>query len=179
MPLAKIYASQILLGLAATVSAIDIYGHRDSSTCGGGGYAVCMNAAPDSCCVRASGDIYRSIQFRAIPTNWKIIGRAFNGGDCRNLYYVVQSQGRQNICLGNGGYSGGNYGFANRKRSEGADEACPATGGCASVQEADLIVFENGSSYNLTNLDDGLYTEMVSTIIRYTDSFCLPKSLPR
>lgn len=169
------HASYILLGLAATISAIDIYGYTGSSTCGSGNYAVCTNAAPDSCCPRASGDIYRSIEFRAIPTNWNIIGRAFNGGDCRNLYYVVQSQGRQNICLGNGGYSGGNYGFANRKRSEGTDETCPATGGCTSVQKADLIVFQSGPSYNLTDLDDGLYTEMVSTIIRYTDSCCLPK----
>ncbi|KAL2876851.1 hypothetical protein SGCOL_007874 [Colletotrichum sp. CLE4] len=133
------YATQIFLGLIATVSAIDVY---------------------DDCCVRASGDVFRSIGFRAIPTNWNIVGRAHSGGDCKNLKYVTQSNGAENICCGGSNYSGGNYGFVSKKRSEGT---CAAAEGCASVTRGDLMVFENGPKFNMTGLDDALYTELVNT----------------
>lgn len=156
--------SHIFLGLIATVSAIDMYGYRDSDTCGGG-YIVCTNANPGDCCIFASGEIFRSIQWRAIPTDWQIIGVAFGGFACQNVKFSVPSIGRENICAGGNLYSGGNYQFASRKRSEDANEACPATGGCANVKRGDLMVFEDGPSYNLTDLDDVLYTELVNASI--------------
>lgn len=156
------HVSYIFFGLVATVSAIDIYGYRNNEKCGGD-YIVCQNANPNNCCVRASGDVFKSIQLRAIPTNWNIIGQAFSGGDCKNIKFVMQSGGRENICLGGSNYSGGNYVFAaTKKRSEGASEVCSATGGCTSVQRADLMVFENGSKYNITGLEDALYTELIT-----------------
>lgn len=157
------YVSHLLLGLVATVSAIDIYGYTSNEKCGSGAHAVCVNANPGSCCVSASGDIFRSIGFRAIPTNWNIIGQAYNGGGCKNVKFTAQSQGSQNVCCGGSWYSGGNYKFTSSKRFQGADESCPANQGCASVHRADLMMFEDGSKYNITGLDDILYTEMVST----------------
>ncbi|KAK8108902.1 hypothetical protein PG984_014703 [Apiospora sp. TS-2023a] len=160
------HSVQILLGLLATsASAIDIYGYKNNDKCNGNNYVVSTNVNPDVCAVTASGNVYRSISFRAIPTNWNIIGRAFNGGDCKNINYVVQSSGRTDICLGGNDYSGGSYGFANKKRSakEGvAEEACSAVEaeGCASVAKADKMVFENGPQYNLVDLDEALYTEL-------------------
>ncbi|KAK1672157.1 hypothetical protein BDP55DRAFT_718280 [Colletotrichum godetiae] len=151
------YATQIFLGLIATVSAIDVYGYRSNEKCSGNDYIVCRNVNPDDCYVRASGDVFRSIGFRAIPTNWNIIGRAHSGGDCKNLKYVTQSNGAENICCGGSNYSGGNYGFVSKKRSEGT---CAAAGGCASVTRGDLVVFENGPKFNMTGLDDALYTEL-------------------
>ncbi|KAK1484635.1 hypothetical protein CTAM01_12879 [Colletotrichum tamarilloi] len=157
------YASKIFLGLIATVSAIDIYGYKNNEKCGGGDYIVCTNANPNDCCVRSSGDTFRSIGFRAIPTNWRIIGRAFSGGDCKNVKYVAQSNGAQNVCCGGSTYSGGNYVFASKKRDESATEdgTCAASaGGCTSVAKGNLMVFENGPKYNMTGLDDALYTEL-------------------
>ncbi|KAF7531060.1 hypothetical protein G7054_g9229 [Neopestalotiopsis clavispora] len=154
--------SHILVGLVATVSAVDIYGYRSNEKCAGGDYIVATGVNPDSCSVSASGNVYRSISIRAIPTNWNIIGRAFTGGGCKNLKFAAQSSGRTDICLGGDNYSGGNYGFATKKRSVAAGETCAATGGCV-AKRGDLMVFENGPKYNMTSLDDDLYNELVST----------------
>ncbi|KAK1625125.1 hypothetical protein BDP81DRAFT_409454 [Colletotrichum phormii] len=140
------YATHILLSLIATVSAIDVYGYRSNEKCSGNDYIVCRNVNPEVCCTRASGDVFKSIGFRAIPTNWNI--------------YVTQSNGAENICCGGSNYSGGNYGFVTKKRSDGT---CAAAGGCASVARGDLTVFENGPEFDMTGLDDALYTELVST----------------
>ncbi|UQC87439.1 uncharacterized protein CLUP02_12944 [Colletotrichum lupini] len=142
------YAAKIFLGLIATVSAIDIYGYRSNEKCSGNDYIVCTNANPNDCCVRASA---------------LIIGRAFSGGDCKNVKYVAQSNGAQNVCCGGSSYSGGNYVFASKKRDESASEGdtCAASaGGCTSVAKGNLMVFENGPKYNMTGLDDALYTEL-------------------
>ncbi|OHE92198.1 hypothetical protein CORC01_12492 [Colletotrichum orchidophilum] len=156
--------SQIFLSLIATVSAIDVYGYRSNEKCSRGDYIVCTNVNPNDCCIRASGDVFRSIGFRAIPTNWNIVGRAHSGGDCKNLKYVTQSNGRENICCGGSNYSGGNYGFVSKKRSGDAEATCAATVGCSSVARGDLMVFENGPKLNLTGLDDTLYTELKPTL---------------
>lgn len=165
--------SHIFLGLIATVSAIDIYGHRDSEKCDGGGVVVCTNANPNDCCVRASGDAYRAIQWRAIPPAWNVIGQAFSGGDCNHVKLTVGSNGRENICAGGSTYSGGNYIFGSRKRGEDANvanEVRSAEGGCV-VKRGDLLQFEDGHNYNLTDLDDGLYNELVISSILHPHSY--------
>ncbi|KAF3011845.1 hypothetical protein E8E14_003921 [Neopestalotiopsis sp. 37M] len=155
--------SHILIGLVGTVSAIDIYGYRSNEKCSGGDHIVFTNINPDDCAISASGNVFRSIGIRAIPTQWNIIGRAFTGGGCKNLKFVAQSLGRTDICLGGDNYSGGNYGFTNQKRFVGANETCPATGGCDTTR-GDLMVFENGPEYNMTSLDDDLYNELFGLV---------------
>ncbi|KAH9900081.1 hypothetical protein F4778DRAFT_771388 [Xylariomycetidae sp. FL2044] len=160
--------SSIIPGLVATtVSAIDIYGYRNDIHCSGGDRIWCQNANPNDCCVRSSGNVFRAIGIEAIPTDWAIIGQAFTGGDCRNVRFVVQSLARRTICLGNDYYSGGNYKFASLKERS---EACPASAssgdgdgdgdGCAAVHRGNFMEFEDGSSYNMTDLDDALYAEL-------------------
>ncbi|SMQ51967.1 unnamed protein product [Zymoseptoria tritici ST99CH_1A5] len=152
--------SHILPYLIAGVSAIDLYASR-SNTCGAAdGTVICRNVNPTECCPRASGNAFRSIEVRAIPTSWRITGQAFNGGDCRNVLYVVQSNGRENICLGNSDYSGGSYIFQNLRRSIDAapQEACPASG--CNVRRGNEMVFEGGPSYNMSALDESDYDEL-------------------
>lgn len=149
--------SHVLLGLIATVSAIDIRGFPADQHCKGT-YTACTNASPNDCCVSASGNVYGSIGFYAIPKNWNIITRAYNGGSCKNEKFSAQSEGRDTICLGGSAYSGGKYAFTQTKRSDDADAA---TGDC-NVRRPDLMVFEDGKKYNMTSLDNDLYTELVS-----------------
>lgn len=159
------HASHVFVGLVATVSAIDIYGYRTDTHCKGSDRIVCQNANPGDCCVRASGDTFRAIGFEAIPTNWQITGTGYTGGDCKNIWHSEVSNGRQNMCCGGHGYSGGKYTFTSKKRSDFTavvtTDACPTGGECTSVRRADLMELE-GAKYNLANLDDALYTEMVS-----------------
>lgn len=154
--------SHIFLGLAATASAIDVYGYRSNEQCKGGDYIVYRNANPNDCVISASGNVYRSIQIRAIPNTWNVRGQAFVGGQCSNVRFRVDSNGNENICLGGNNYSGGNYVFASKKLSEGSTEqACLAGNGCGSTARAGLLVFEDGSVYDLTALPDSLYYELV------------------
>lgn len=159
------HASHVLIGLIATVSAIDIYGYRNNEKCGGTDRVVCTNVNPGTCCPRASGNTWRAIGFQAIPTNWQIVGSGYTGGDCKNIWHSEVSNGRQNMCCGGYNYSGGKYSFASKKRGITADsvtDACPAAeGGCTEVAKASLMELE-GAKYNLTGLDEALYNEMVS-----------------
>lgn len=159
------YAPHVLVGLVAAVSAIDIYGYRNNEQCGGGDRIVCQNANPGDCCVRASGNVFRAIGFEAIPTNWQIVGSGYTGGECRNIWHSEVSNGRRNMCCGGYYYSGGRYVFASKKRSgiatDAIADACPADEGCTSVRKADLMELE-GAKYNLADLDEALYNEMVS-----------------
>lgn len=155
------HAPAIILGLAATVSAIDMYGSRSNEQCKGGDYIVCQNVNPNDCCIRASGNIFRSIGWRAIPTSWLISGNAYTGGDCSNIQYVAASNGADVLCAGGFNYSGGKYQVVGKKRSVIGD-VCPAAGGCGSVKRGDVMAFADGTTYDLTGLDDALQAEMLS-----------------
>lgn len=159
------HVSHVLLGFVATVSAIDVYGYRSNEKCGGNDRVVCVNVNPGVCCISATTDTYRAIGFSAIPTNWQIVGSGYTGGGCSNIWHSEVSNGRTDMCCGGHLYSGGKYSFASKKRSgitsDATTDACPAAGGCTSVRRADLMELE-GAKYNLTDLDDALYTEMVS-----------------
>ncbi|KAK1974131.1 hypothetical protein LZ30DRAFT_741409 [Colletotrichum cereale] len=63
------YVSHFFVSLVATTSAIDILGYRNNEKCSGGDYISCQNANPGECCIRASGNVFRSIGFFSIPSN--------------------------------------------------------------------------------------------------------------
>lgn len=160
----------VLAGLAASASAIDILGYRGNNQCRGDDYIACNNANPGDCCIRASGDIYHAIGFRAIPRDWRINGVGYQGGDCRNVHYVAASNGADFVCAGGAAYSGGKYEFASKRRALGfaaaaaaAADACPASGTCGAVKRADLLSL-TGVKYDLAAMDEDLYDEMVSDL---------------
>ncbi|KAI4594149.1 hypothetical protein KJ359_008691 [Pestalotiopsis sp. 9143b] len=81
---------------------------------------------------------------------------SYTDGNCKNEKFAAQSEGRDTICLGGSAYSGGKYAFTQAKRSDDADAA---TEEC-NVKRPDLMAFEDGKKYNMTSLDDDLYTEL-------------------
>lgn len=154
LPNINMHFSHILVGFAATVSAVDVYGYRGNDKCDDGNYIVATNANPGVCAVSGSGDVFRSVAIRAIPTDWHINGIGYHGNACDgDIRRVGTSNGSPDICNGGDWYSGAKYEFASKKRrSVVTDE---------SVQKGSAMVFENSVSYDLTGLDDALYTEMV------------------
>lgn len=143
-----------LLGLAATAAAIDarLYYNRG---CTGNG-VQCGGLNPDTCCP-AGGNDFGSVEFRFIPLDWRIEGRGHSGGDCTNLQERGYPSNVDSICLSIGPFSGAGYGFLSRKRGE-ADYA-----DCA---KRDQLFFEDGTTFNLADLDD----DKVAELVRLTSS---------
>jgi hypothetical protein len=96
-----------------------------------------------------------SAGFYGINPNWNINYRAHGGGHCRTLV-MSQTVGFSKFwCLGDQGDSititGAGYSFVG-KRSIGEEaQACA---------RADTLVFEDGSRYNLTRLDDVAFSSL-------------------
>ncbi|KAF9871328.1 hypothetical protein CkaCkLH20_11249 [Colletotrichum karsti] len=150
---------QVLTGLIAAVSAIDIQKHFGQNC--GGNYRVCTGLNPNICCVGATAE---SILFRYIPANWRIECRGYVDGDCKTRRATIFSAGSTAVCMRSGGFlfTGAGYGFVNRKRAPQADETCDPnelelvdgqTQKCESSQEPDTLVLVDGSEYNLVGLE--------------------------
>ncbi|KAK0648359.1 hypothetical protein B0T16DRAFT_388605 [Cercophora newfieldiana] len=146
---------QLLLGLAATASAIDLYMHVNG--CYTNPALVCVNANPDRCCAGSVVDFFETVSARAIPPEWAIQVRGHSGGECRGTREVSPARGVRDKCLSNGDFSGVGYGFNARKRSPAPQEQCAAEGGCTSSQKPDFLLLEDGSKYSVVDLGvDGL-----------------------
>jgi hypothetical protein len=153
--------TQILLALAGTASAIDTY-LQFSGCPGSGNSAVCTNQNPNSCCRGSSGDIFPSIGFRGIPTNWNLECRGHFGGNCNRVREIQPARNTNFVCLGNGPFSGAGYGFVGLKRRAPEFQCATDTNeGCADVQKPDTLLFADGAQYNITDLDDVRLAQMV------------------
>ncbi|PVH91971.1 hypothetical protein DM02DRAFT_702041 [Periconia macrospinosa] len=146
---------QVLLGLAATVSAIDIKLHS-SNNCGGGLYAYCTNWGPDSCCGQNIA-AYLSVGFYAIPTNWNVETRAHTGGFCAGTRYVLGPQHRSTVCIsepdGIARFTGAGYGFTSRK--------AVSTEASATDCRPDGLVLDDGTNYALAALNEDQFSVLV------------------
>ncbi|WQF89892.1 hypothetical protein CDEST_14906 [Colletotrichum destructivum] len=145
---------QILLGFAATVSAIDIYLHVGGGC--GGNAVLCGNINPNTCCSGSGVDIFPTVGFRGIPYEWNLETRGHSGGGCNQLREVQPARNTNFICLYSGGFSGGGYGFAGRKRDE-----CASSGSCTSFQKPDTLLLEDGGKWNIADLEDAPLRQMV------------------
>ncbi|KAK2751260.1 hypothetical protein CKAH01_06446 [Colletotrichum kahawae] len=148
---------QILLSLVASVSAIDIYLHVGGGC--GGNAVVCTNINPNTCCGGSGVDIFPTVGFRGIPTNWNLECRGHSGGNCNNLREVQPARNTNFVCLYSGGFSGGGYGFAARKRAE--DDSC-STGGCANQANPDTLLLEDGGKFDIAALEGAPLTELLT-----------------
>ncbi|RYP08895.1 hypothetical protein DL764_001605 [Monosporascus ibericus] len=151
---------QILLGLVATASAIDIYLHVGGGC--GGNSVVCTNINPNTCCSGSSVEIFPSVGFRGIPTFWNLQCRGHTGANCAGLREIQTAQNTNFVCLNNGGFSGGGYGFNGRKRDD-----C-ASGGCTTYQKADTLLLEDGGKYNIADLEDAPLTQLFGFVLYLT-----------
>ncbi|WYZ44798.1 hypothetical protein EsH8_VIII_000114 [Colletotrichum jinshuiense] len=145
--------AQILLGLAATVFAVDMRFFLDYNCAGS--FLLCANLNPNVCCATSQSRIFHSVRFTAIPTNSNIECRAYASENCFGRGDPIKSNGRTDVCLPSGNYSSGNFGIAFAKREEiatdGSGEEC---------QKANLLVLEDGTKYNIATLDEDLLTGM-------------------
>jgi hypothetical protein len=161
-----LYPQVIILGLAATVSAIDAYFHLGDN-CDGPSF-VCNGINPNACCVGASSN---TVAWRGIPTNWAIRTEAYVGGNCRTLREGRDARNTNYICIQpnsfTGPFTGAQYHFLSRKRASEA-LGCPEsdteeTAGkpCTSSQKASLLELEDGTRYNILDLEEGVLDELV------------------
>ncbi|KAF2196156.1 hypothetical protein GQ43DRAFT_476580 [Delitschia confertaspora ATCC 74209] len=142
----------ILLGLAASVSAIDIR-LRAGSGCTGS-YQACTGINPDTCCGK-SNYRFTSVGYVAIPTDWRIQARAYSNGDCSNLVGLQTIQRTTNACINEPNsfatLSGGGYNFLNpnKRRTPIPMEQCDAGRACKFVAEPDTLVLEDDTKVDL------------------------------
>ncbi|KAF2205375.1 hypothetical protein GQ43DRAFT_468240 [Delitschia confertaspora ATCC 74209] len=152
----------ILLGLAASVSAIDIR-LRAGSGCTGA-YQVCTGINPDTCCGLSSAR-FASVGYVAIPTNWRIQGRAYSNGGCTTLVGLQTIQGTTNACInepsGFATLSGGGYNFVSKRRAAVPIEQCAAEKSCLSVAKPDTLVLEDETKYSIVDMAEPLLETLV------------------
>lgn len=150
----------VLLGLAASASAIDaalrVRGNCDSRS---GGH-TCVNLNPNTCCGVPSGS-YSSLVIYAVPREWFIEIRGHEGGNCGRVKTVDTINGDTEKCLNNGPYTGAGYSFLSRKRGgeQVREDVCAAAGNCLSVKP-DQLFLADGQKYNIKDMDAGLYEEL-------------------
>jgi hypothetical protein len=150
-----------ILALTAAVSAIDIRGHSESHC--GGNIITWTNANPDTCYgLGATGSSF-AMSFRAIPTDWRIQTRIYDGGRCNRESWTDRSNGRDYVCMGsavnNQAYTGAGYGFNGRKRSEGV------ASDSKDCVLPDLLTMEDGQNYTLSGTDDATMKAMVKHVV--------------
>lgn len=157
----RVSHSIALTGLAATVAAVDIRIFHNERDCRGPIFS-CPNIQPNTCCADGSA---LSIGFAAIPGDWNLDCRTYNGGDrCGGRESVQRSNGRNFVCVNLDSFdsmTGAGYGFAGKKarREGGAVEDGTGNGRCVRPSQLEL---EDGTQYRLDTLTDEQFTELVS-----------------
>lgn len=154
---------QILLGLVASVSAIDAYFHLGQNC--DGPRILCTNLNPGVCCTASASN---TVGYRGIPTDWVITAEAFTGGGCKNFSARGRAQNTNFICIypapGGGPFTGTKYSFTSRKR-DGVEGTCAAAeeaaGKCSSSQKPNELHLADGTKYNIVDLEQDLLEELV------------------
>ncbi|KAF1827980.1 hypothetical protein BDW02DRAFT_622723 [Decorospora gaudefroyi] len=144
----------ILLGLAASVSAIDIR-MRDRGNCNGA-FLACRNINPNVCC--GSGRQYASVGIVAIPASWSIEGRTYQGGGCTTLTSSSPSAARTNFCMPFVS-TGASYRFLNGRRRTidvGSTEECTS-----SVKPDSLVLGDEVTTFAIADMEDALIDELM------------------
>lgn len=161
----------VLLGLVASVSAIDAYYHVGTNC--DGPAVVCSNLNPGVCCTDGRTRA-NTIGYRGIPTDWVIAAKAYGGSDCSGSPQGREvSQNTNFICLRArfGGTLGATrYDFgANSKRRDDfrpSDNACLPDGpdanseACTSSQKPDQLILENGTKFDIGGLEDDVVDQL-------------------
>lgn len=149
--------TQVLLGLVASASAIDVYFHN-SGDCSGAA-AVCTGINPNFCCTGDSP----TLAYRGVPTNWAINAYGFSNGGCGSPKWTSTIRGDSYLCMvvnSRPNYTGTYYTFANRRRAENTE--------CEGSVAPDTLVLADGTTkYDIVGLDQAKVEELVSTLLSY------------
>jgi hypothetical protein len=145
--------SQILLALASTAAAIDVYLFPGDNCQGNSG--VCRGLNPNTCCPGSVGNDLGSVGFYGIPTNWHLETRGHSGGQCNNVQERGYVSGVTWICLTRFSYSGAGYSFTGKKRGEGE---------FSQSAKMDSFLLEDGTEINIADLDESSIAELVCIV---------------
>lgn len=152
-----------VLSLAAvSVSAIDLR-FFNQNNCARNYWVACNNANPGYCCYNSDEDYTISAGLFAIPTEWSIVSQWWAQTGCSSgpLKATTLNYKKDHVCWGasvseqRGWVHGLSYYFNGGKREV---KARP-TEGC---QRANTLHLDDGSEYDLTNLSNATYSEVVS-----------------
>ncbi|KXJ87898.1 hypothetical protein Micbo1qcDRAFT_178546 [Microdochium bolleyi] len=178
-----LYTQTIVLALVAAATAIDVRFYS-SGNCGGS-YTTCSGAKPGECC---RGPAQRfSVEFAAIPKDWKIRGTSYNGhSPCRFPNQGADSAGRSSICLvSRAENNSARYEFISKKRGDDgslAQDGIPAAVEGAAEQKCirpDTLVLEDGTAFDLTNLNEAAFDTMcVSVYVSASGSAATVSDVP-
>ncbi|KAF1975101.1 hypothetical protein BU23DRAFT_459955, partial [Bimuria novae-zelandiae CBS 107.79] len=146
----------VLLSLVAVTTAIDIR-LISNSNCNGGVLVSCCNMNPNKCC-GVNNAAFRSVQYTAIPTNWNVQTRSYEGGNCNILRGLLGPQHSGTVCMNEADcvarLTGGSYNFSNKKRGAFNAEDC----------RPDLLGLADGTTYVVKDLDTDLFDELVCNL---------------
>ncbi|RYP45751.1 hypothetical protein DL769_011441 [Monosporascus sp. CRB-8-3] len=148
----------ITLGSIISVSAIDAYLHwLESCTTNA---LICTNVNPTVCCRSGrESDRFLAIGFRAIPSDWSIVGEGHSAWNC--VGSIQLQGGPPDICIrgGLGSYGGARYYFPNKKaRNNVVDPTCIPV-------RPDALGLANGTQYNLTDLSGAAFDQLFTRTI--------------
>ena len=115
---------------------------------------------------------FPSVYFDYIPSSWNLETRGHQGDGCGARVSRVRAQGPAGICHSEDGYTGGGYGFINRKRS--AEEKAIAAENCT---PADTLILENGRKFNISGLQKTQFLEIFDQLNNQTGSGIAPHLL--
>ncbi|KAI1854676.1 hypothetical protein JX265_002316 [Neoarthrinium moseri] len=142
---------QILLGLAATASAIDAYFHLGGDC--DGPATLCKDLNPGVCCTSSGSN---TVGYRGIPTDWRLSMTAYFGGGCSIVAYTNPAVNTNYVCIrpfsGDPPFTGTRYFFDSKKRAE--DEPCTST------QKPDELILADGTRYNIAGLEDNVLNQL-------------------
>ncbi|KAI9158363.1 hypothetical protein HJFPF1_06357 [Paramyrothecium foliicola] len=164
------HGAQLLLGLAATVAAVDIrFYQNDQGRCFEGAWRGCANINPNDCCT-VGGAFFGTAGVVAVPGDWTLTGNGYRGRGCEVFQFQAIGRGRD-FCLGHVGssYSGAFYWFGEGGRKRGELQKCESS------HEATQLGLEDGSVYQIENLSEDEINEIVALANNGTTAADLPE----
>ena len=151
---------QVLLGFAATVWAIDSYFHLGQDC--DGPAIVCSGLTPNVCGTASASN---TVGWREIPEDWVLEYFVYAGGGCAGTPDSTPYANTNFLCQRNrfsASLTGAKYVFFGRKRGEAGSD-----GPCESSVKPDTLRLEDGTTYDIVDLEENTLNEMVSDLFLY------------
>ncbi|KAJ1338686.1 hypothetical protein MN608_01547 [Microdochium nivale] len=151
---------------ASSVSAIDLR-FFSNNNCRSSTWLACNSWNPGPCCYTTSEEYSVGGGFFAVPISWRIVCQVWQTRGCDSggaLRATGLSYGRDSICFTapvdrQRGYAEGlSYYFNGKKRGVGQDST--------ECQRANILHLDDDSEYDLAELSDAAYNDVVSSPVR-------------
>ena len=112
-----------------------------------------------------------AMSFNAIPTTWHLVTRTYRALNCpaNQKLNDFHSDGRASVCHGSPDgsvqYRGAGYSFVNKKRAENSNsnDQENISSNDQDCVGPDLVHLIDGQNYTVTNVEDKIVQEMVSS----------------